>query len=80
MITHIRVLRLERTDGAPGRRVAAFFAFHDRVLRLPEEFSHVAIWVLHLPTSQDLYTACGSSAAIWPASRRFPLISRVGFT
>jgi hypothetical protein len=28
--------------------VAAFFAFQDWVQRLPEEFSHVALWALHL--------------------------------
>ncbi len=35
-------------DWTTSPYVAAFFAFHDWVLRLPEEFSHVAIWALHL--------------------------------
>jgi hypothetical protein len=35
-------------DWTTSPYVAAFFAFDDWVLRLPEEFSHVAIWALHL--------------------------------
>lgn len=35
-------------DWTTSPYVAAFFAFHDWILQLPEEFSHVAIWVLHL--------------------------------
>jgi hypothetical protein len=35
-------------DWTTSPYVAAFFAFDDWVLRLPQEFSHVAIWVLHL--------------------------------
>jgi hypothetical protein len=35
-------------DWTTSPYVAAFFAFHDWVSQLPEEFSHVAIWALHL--------------------------------
>jgi len=35
-------------DWSTSPYVAAFFAFHDWILRLPEEFSHVVIWALHL--------------------------------
>lgn len=35
-------------DWTTSPYVAAFFAFQDWVLRLPEEFSHVVVWVLHL--------------------------------
>jgi hypothetical protein len=35
-------------DWTTSPYVAAFFAFHDWILQLPEEFSHVAIWVLHM--------------------------------
>jgi hypothetical protein len=35
-------------DWTTSPYVAAFFAFQDWVSRLPEEFSHVAIWALHL--------------------------------
>ena len=35
-------------DWTTSPYVAAFFAFYGWVIRLPEEFSHVAIWVLHL--------------------------------
>jgi FRG domain len=35
-------------DWTTSPYVAAFFAFHDRIASLPEEFSHVAIWALHL--------------------------------
>jgi FRG domain-containing protein len=35
-------------DWSTSPYVAAFFAFQDWVLALPEEFSHVAIWALHV--------------------------------
>jgi hypothetical protein len=35
-------------DWSTSPYVAAFFAFREWILRLPEDFSHVAIWVLHL--------------------------------
>jgi hypothetical protein len=35
-------------DWSASPYVAAFFALHDWVIRLADEFSHVAIWVLHL--------------------------------
>jgi hypothetical protein len=35
-------------DWTTSPYVAAFFAFHDWILQLPQEFSHVAIWALHL--------------------------------
>jgi hypothetical protein len=35
-------------DWTTSPYVAAFFAFQDWVLQLPAEFSHVAIWALHL--------------------------------
>lgn len=35
-------------DWSTSPYVAAWFAFHDWILRLPEYFSHVAIWALHL--------------------------------
>lgn len=35
-------------DWTTSPYVAAFFAFDNWVLRLPEEFGHVAIWALHL--------------------------------
>ena len=35
-------------DWTTSPYIAAYFAFHDWILQLPEEFSHVAIWVLHL--------------------------------
>jgi FRG domain len=34
-------------DWSTSPYIAAFFAFEDWILQLPEEFSHVAIWVLH---------------------------------
>jgi hypothetical protein len=38
-------------DWTTSPYVAAFFAFHDWIVQLPEEFSHVAIWGLHLENS-----------------------------
>jgi hypothetical protein len=35
-------------DWTTSPYVAAYFAFHDWILRLPEDFSHVAIWALHV--------------------------------
>ena len=35
-------------DWSTSPYVAAFFAFQSWILRQPEEFSHVAIWALHL--------------------------------
>jgi hypothetical protein len=35
-------------DWTTSPYIAAFFAFQGCVLQLPEEFSHVAIWALHL--------------------------------
>jgi hypothetical protein len=35
-------------DWTTSPYVAAFFAFHDWVVLLPKEFSHVAIWALHM--------------------------------
>jgi FRG domain len=35
-------------DWTTSPYVAAFFAYQDWVLRLPEEFSHVVVWALHL--------------------------------
>ena len=35
-------------DWTTSPYIAAYFAFHDWILQLPQEFSHVAIWVLHL--------------------------------
>jgi hypothetical protein len=35
-------------DWTTSPYVAAFFAFNDRIISLPEEFSHVAIWALHV--------------------------------
>ena len=35
-------------DWSTSPYIAAFFAFKEWMTRLPEDFSHVAIWVLHL--------------------------------
>ena len=35
-------------DWTTSPYVAAFFAFQDWIMQLPQEFSHVAIWALHL--------------------------------
>jgi hypothetical protein len=42
-------------DWTTNPYVAAFFAFQDWVLRLPEEFSHVVVWVLHLENATSRF-------------------------